>query len=887
MAFPGVYVEGSVEGVELLFTVDTGATRTILSDHIYYQIPEQRRPSLKKSACLTGANGQPIKELGKATFHLLISSLKLEREVVVAEIKDDCLLGIDILQNQSEGSADLLLSKGIIQLYGKSIPCTQIDCPQTARKVTSTDHYIVPAHSEQIIDVFIDGSHTSDFDDNQDLIIEPTGNFCERYQLAMAATFVNVQNQCTVKVRVMNPFPTDSSIKQDAVIGIAEPVDQVASLLEAENDLWQKNLHATRRIELVHHDHNSSEPAAAENSSNTSRENLLNIDNVPVHLKELYQKASADRSDSETKLLAEVLMNCKDAFSKDDADLGLTHLGEHSIHVGEAKPIKQRPRRTPLAFAGEEQTAIKDLESKKIIRKSSSPWASPIVLVRQKNGKVRPCVDYRQLNTVTQKDAFPLPRIQDCLDAVAKSTLFSTFYLTSGYHQIPVKEEDISKTAFVTKCGLFEFTAMPFGLCNAPATFQRIMELALHGLQWQTCIIYLDDIIVYGATFEEHMNRVEEVLKRMIDANFKLRPEKCQLLQPEVTFLGHVVSADGVRPNPDNVAKILQWPPPATVTEVRQFLGMASYYRRFICDFASIAKPLVDLTRKNAEFMWTQTCQCAFDSLKQILIGPEIMGYPTDDGDFILDTDACDVSIGAVLCQVQDGRERVLACASRTLNRAEQNYCVTDKELLALRYFVEYFRQYLLGRQFTVRTDHQALVWLFSLKEPKGRIARWIEILSGYNFSVEFRRGKKHENADAMSRCPNPQDCECSNVDTTEILKCGPCKKCLKRTQDMSSKTKEYRTNTEQNKIQNKQNPSVWKVNFMMLIGMIVTVFCIILSKVRKGQQDIQNTLRAVNTRSKTRPEHQPDESGSLENLPAVAEEVKLTWTPWTDHNRC
>ena len=274
---------------------------------------------------------------------------------------------------------------------------------------------------------------------------------------------------------------------------------------------------------------------------------------------------------------------------------------------------------------------------------------------------------------------------------------------------------------------------------------------------------------------------MQEILHRIRNAGLKLKPEKCSLFQDEVTFLGHVVNKNGVQPNPVNTSKISQWPTPKIVTEVRQFLGMASYYRRFIKDFSAIAQPLHALTRKNVPFSWTDKCQASFDELKKILIGPDIMAFPADTGTFILDTDACDSSIGAVLSQIQDNRERVIAYASRSLNKSERNYCVTDKELLAVRFFIEYFRQYLLGRHFTVRTDHQALVWLFKLKEPKDRIARWIEILSAYTFSIEYRRGSQHGNADSMSRCENPQDCQCPDIDNLEMLKCGPCKKCIKR----------------------------------------------------------------------------------------------------------
>lgn len=214
---------------------------------------------------------------------------------------------------------------------------------------------------------------------------------------------------------------------------------------------------------------------------------------------------------------------------------------------------------------------------------------------------------------------------------------------------------------------------------------------------------------------------------------------------------------------------------------------MASYYRRFVKDLSHIVRPMVQLTKKGVDFIWSDICKQSFTEIKSILISAPVMSYPRDEGEYILDTDACNVRIGAVLSQVQEGQEKVISYGSRTLNRAETNYCVTDKELSALRYFVEYYRQYLLGRKFLVRTDHWALVWLFGLKEPKGRIARWLEICSAFDFSIQHRPGKKHGNADSMSRCPSPGECLCSEVDSMEYLKCGPCKKCIKRAVDMES----------------------------------------------------------------------------------------------------
>ena len=296
-------------------------------------------------------------------------------------------------------------------------------------------------------------------------------------------------------------------------------------------------------------------------------------------------------------------------------------------------------------------------------------------------------MDYRRVNALVKPDGFPLPRVLDCLDAVAGASLFSSFDLTSGYFQIPLKEEGIPKSAFCCKFGHYEMTRMPFGLNNAASTFQSTMELILQGLQWSTCLVYIDDIIVYGVDFDQHIQRVDEVLERISKAGLKFKPEKCNLLQTEVVFLGHVVSSQGVKPDPTNVVKITDWPRPTYAKEVKQFVATGSYYWRFIKNFAKIARPLFDLTKKDAGFKWGDSCEAAFTEIKEALVGPEVMGHPLNDGTFYLDTDTCGTGIGAVLSQEQAGRERVIAYASRSTCKSERNYCITEQDLLAVVYF--------------------------------------------------------------------------------------------------------------------------------------------------------------------------------------------------------
>ena len=293
------------------------------------------------------------------------------------------------------------------------------------------------------------------------------------------------------------------------------------------------------------------------------------------------------------------------------------------------------------------------------------------------------------------KDACTLPRIADTLDSMCGARYFSTLDLASGYWQVELHPQDREKSAFATCYGLYEFRVMPFGLCNAPATFQQLMENLLNGLQWRTCLVYLDDIIVYSKTFDEHLDRLREVFDLLGEAGLKLKPKKCQLFRHSVPYLGHVISAEGVKTDPEKTKTVAEWPMPVNVKQLRSFLGLASYYRRFIQGFAETAAPLYRLTENEADFTWTDQCNTAFRELKRQLTMAPVLAFPSFGEEFILDTDASNFGIRAVLSQVQDGEERVIAYASLAMTKAERRYSTTKKEMLAFVYFLKHFHHYL------------------------------------------------------------------------------------------------------------------------------------------------------------------------------------------------
>ncbi|KAM6968624.1 retrovirus-related Pol polyprotein from transposon 412 [Tautogolabrus adspersus] len=481
--------------------------------------------------------------------------------------------------------------------------------------------------------------------------------------------------------------------------------------------------------------------------------NLPSAETVKV-VHDLWQRSSDGLDVQQRQQLKRLLDDNVDIFAAGDKDCRQTGLVQHTIETGSAQPIRLRPHRLALSKRQVAEDMIREMAAAGVIEPSNSPWAAPAVLVKKKNGSWRFCVDYRRLNAVTRKDSYPLPRIDDALDHIAGSCWFSSLDLRSGYWQVELAPEARPKTAFTIGQGLWQFRVMPFGLCNAPATFERLMERVLVDIPLSRCVVYLDDLLVHANDFDSALANLEEVFTAIRGAGLRLNPAKCHLLTRETAFLGHVVSAHGVATDPVKVAAVQDWPTPANISELRSFLGLASYYRRFVRDFATIASPLYRLSDKGRSFDWDEACSAAFDRLKRALTAAPVLAYPDAQQPFIVDTDASNVGVGAVLSQQREDGEHAVAYFSRALTRPERNYCVTRRELLAVVLAIRHFRPYLHGSHFLLRTDHASLTWLLNFKNPEGQVARWLEALQEYDFEIQHRAGRQHGNADSLSRRP-------------------------------------------------------------------------------------------------------------------------------------
>ena len=466
----------------------------------------------------------------------------------------------------------------------------------------------------------------------------------------------------------------------------------------------------------------------------------------------------------------EMLKRNAKVFSKDDMDMGRTNLVKHHIKLTDPAPFKEAYRRIPPQMYDEVKAHIQEMLDLGAIRPSNSPWASAIVLVRKKDGRLRFCIDLRRLNNRTVKDAYSLPRIETILDSLGGAQIFSTLDLKAGYCQVEMAEECKAYTAFTCgPLGFYECDTMPFGATNAPATFQRLMHDCLGELNMNWCIVYLDDIIIFSDTKEEHIKRLEAVFQKLMAAGLKLKPTKCFFFKDEIEYLGHMVSGKGISTNPKKIEAVTKWPTPKTVYDVRSFLGFVGYYRRFIKNFSRISKPIREVitglenqskrAAKKTHIDWTDAANTAFEQLKTMCVSTPILAYPNYQLPFSLHTDSSTDGLGGVLYQKQDGKQRVIAYASRSVSKAESNYPAHKLEFLALKWAVcEKFHEYLYGsKPFEVFTDNNPLTYVLTSAKLDACGQRWVAKLANYNFSIKYRCGVSNTEADALSRIKWPE----------------------------------------------------------------------------------------------------------------------------------
>ena len=684
------------------------------------------QPTVRK---LRGANGSQINISGCSSCVVSFLGLRTEFPILVCDLSTDAIIGTDTLESILPHTLDikngLLFTDG-----GVSLQLHRRDAALSGR-VFTVGHCSIPPHYEAVLHC------TTRTVGGRSLppsgLLEGLTVFSENTGLVVGRMLVDPSGW---KVPVLV-----SNFGQETVM--VEPFSEIGMIAQV----------SAIQPTMDHLPRPACDPSA-----------------FPDHLRGLLERTSGDLDDLQKSQLANTLMEFVDLFPIPGSALtGHTDAVEHTIDTGDTPPIRCAPRRMSPQKIKQEESCIEEMLSGGQIELSDSPWSAPVVLVTKKDGGTRFCVDYRRLNLTTVKDAYPLPRIDDTLDMLAGRRWFSTLDLASGYWQVSLSPEARCKTAFATHSGLFQFKVMPFGLCNAPATFERLMDRVLQGLRWSRCLVYLDDIISFRTTFENALDNLTLIFERLRSYGLQLKSTKCHLFQTSVPFLGHVVGRDGLQCDPKKIEDVKTWPVPDCLKSVRQFLGFVGYYRRFIPSFADLAEPLVALTGKDVPFVWRPTCATAFIELRDAMIRAPILAFPTESGVYILDTDASNFGLGGVLSQIQNNVECVIAYCSRALRPSQRKYCTTKREMLAAVSMCIQFRSYLRGARFTLRTDHKSLVWLHRSKDTEGMMARWLHALQQFQFTIVHRAGSDHGNADGLSRAPTDPCRQCTRVDCPQV----------------------------------------------------------------------------------------------------------------------
>lgn len=759
-----------VNGHDFSCLLDTGSEVSTMSESFYNQhLSEHELSDTRKFLKLVAANNIQIPYLGYIEVDVEILSCEFSNVgfLVSKDITDGNhlhgILGCNILKHVRSFTKDedIMYDNSRQEETWNTVNSALDIAENTDRisfvKVAGRESIRVPANSMKVIISSTRQNRKGETYAAAVQAIHGTAGSLPR-NVMVIDTFAKVENG-KIPVRVINLGTEDIWLKPKSRIGTLHEVDVIRST----DDEYDVNV--DEKTVFVH-----------KISSSTEQ-----VDNVMPNLK--FKLGDANLTQSQKEQFDHLIQKHIDAFCTDDNDLGYTTLIKHPIKLTDDASVRVPHRRIPPHQIDEVKQHIRKLLDQDIIRKSNSPFASAVVIVRKKDKSLRLCVDYRELNKKTIKDAYPLPRIEETLDVLHGAKYFSSIDLAQGYHQVAMSEDAIEKTAFrVGTGGLYEYLRMPFGLCNSPATFQRLMEACFSEENFEILLLYLDDILVFSKTVEEHLQRLDVVFSKLKSHGLKMKPSKCSFFNKSVRYLGHIVSTEGIATDPEKTQTIKSWPKPTSEKELRSFLGLAGYYRRFVKDFSKIAKPLHGITTskekarkrnkvQSFEELWTPECDSAFELLKEKLVSSPILGYPDFKKPFILETDASLSGLGAILSQEQEHGHVVIAYASRTLRPTErnmENYSSMKLELLALKWAVtEKFREYLLGSNFIVYTDNNPLSYLQTAKLGATEM-RWASQLAQFNFEVKFRSGKVNRNADALSRKPLPRKetvtCESESV---------------------------------------------------------------------------------------------------------------------------
>ena len=785
----GFFIEVDMDGKKpLMSLIDTGADITLMKYHTYKKYLSHIKPRPSDIELTGFTTDAKTKSLGCITLPCHINKITKNITIyLVEQLGNTVILGTDFLVTFGVAidysKSSVSVDGEVIKSYSRLPKGVNNKKANRHKKSNPTVSFCVPsAHVTRVtasIPIkpmatrFVSCDVPSEFPDGTTVITEPRNIYKKQYPFMYPRT-LNVVEKGQILIPITNLSKGCYRLSPNQILSDISEVVSVATVVseqdadDAAADLYNLNDKDVPKNEQFENRRRQFREERDEQHKQKLEEFKLHLKDlatkIEINLPKTLDLTESHLTNEEREQLEVLITSYRDIFAESDDQLGTTDLVRHHLDLIDNKPIKLKPHRNAISHKDTISMLIQDMLDQKMIRPSKSPWAAPVVLVKKKDGSIRFCIDYRQLNSVTKKDSFPLPRIDETIDALFGACIFSTLDLRAAYNQVLMAEEDIEKTAFLTHEGLYEYTVMPYGLTNAPATFQRLMQQVLDGYVLEFCLCYLDDVIVYSRDAWEHLYHLDSVFSRLRQANLKLKPKKCELFRTKVHFLGHIVSAQGVEPDPAKIEKVKNFQRPQTIKHVRSFLGLTGYYRSFVQGYATIANPLYELTQKDKtgksiKERWTPECETALQTLKQRLITAPILGYPNTSQPYRLYTDASNFGIGYVLSQLgTDEKEHVIYFGSRKFLDTETRYAVTEKECVAVVRAFTHLRAYLIGNFTTVITDHLPLVKILDKSRnkniPNVRLLRMAMIISEYDYEITYKQGKKHCNADALSRPP-------------------------------------------------------------------------------------------------------------------------------------
>ena len=609
------------------------------------------------------------------------------------------------------------LTRGVVSKM-RQLPYTEL------HTITAPSNYTVTAESQHIL--WCEISQPEHFTSSDQFLVEPDEAVMNELGLLATATVATLDNG-RIPMALLNITARPIAFEQGRRLAKVTLVKDTACF-------------ATQAM----------------NSGSQTETRLSQADKLVKVLNELKYGEALIQHKAEKQQLQNLISKHLDVFAENDEDIGRVQLVEHQIDTGDAAPVRARARFYSPTQRMAINAEVDKYKAAGIVRPSSSPWAAPVLIVKKKDGSNRMCVDYRQLNMVTVPDSFPLPHMRTLFDKLYGAKWFAAFDVLWGYHNIPVAADSVGKTAFIANDEFLEFTRMPFGLSNAPATFQRMIVTALVGLG-DISAAYLDDVLVYGNDLNQLLTRMDLVLTRIQEAGLKLKPRKCVLPVQQIVYLGYQVSENGVSPLQAKLDVIRDWPIPQTIKELRGFLGFVNRYFSFYPALACVTAPLARETGKRT-LQWTETLQTAFEKTKAAFLTINTLSLPNPNGTYILETDASQIGLGACLLQIDaDGQEKPIGYYSKALNSAQKNYTIHKLEFFALYQAVKHFAVYLAFlTNFIVRVDNQALrFWRTAPIAPGDVRIKWKAFLDPFRFDIIHQAGAENTIADAISRAPH------------------------------------------------------------------------------------------------------------------------------------